>query len=208
MAAIDKMYLRKWEDYVEFKKWCEAQPPLTDKYGKKERITEYLYEYDEPFTREMPVFMAPCYVDAYVIRNCPLEEMQKELKLHYGQSYDEIKAGKLYNKPTTNEMPIFIGYHCTMTKWPGKKYNRPIIGDLQVEIDVPDDLPYMWYNNSTDTWDFCDEYVISEWVSSVAYVRTIKTLKRKIRKWKLPAGTKVRAYGRYVGEDWEFIVKL
>ena len=207
MAGIDKMFLRKWEDYVEFKKWCEAQPQLIDKYGKKERITEYLYQYDEPFTREMPVFMAPCYVDAYVIRNCPLEEMQKELKLHYGQSYEDIKAGKLYIKPTTDSI-YYIGRHVTMTKWPGKKYNRPVIGNLHIDIDVPDDLPYMWYNDSTNTWDFCDEYVISDCVSSATWVRTIKALKRKIRKWRLPIGTVVKASGRYVGEDWEFIVKL
>lgn len=201
------MYLRKWEDYVEFKKWCEAQPPLVDKYGKKERITEYLYEYDEPFTREMPVFKAPCYVDAYVIKNCPLEEMQKELRLHYSSAYDDIKAGKMYASPRT-DINYVPGRHVKMLYWPGKKYNRPVRSRLWVSIELPEYVDnHMWHNDS-GTWDFCDEYVISDGVSSVAFADTIKGLIRKIRKWKFPVGTKVRADGNYVGEYWEFIVKL
>ena len=101
MAGIDKMYMSSWKDYSDFKKWCEEQPLLEDKYGNKESITEYVYDYlEEDFTCvELPVFKAPCYVDAYVIRNCPLDAMQSQLKLHYGDSYEDIKAGKEYTKP-------------------------------------------------------------------------------------------------------------
>lgn len=64
----------------------------------------------------------------------------------------------------------------------------------------------MWYNKDTDTWDFMDEFVISKWKSNTTYAKTITGLKRKIRKWKLPIGSKVRVSGRYVGENYEFII--
>ena len=38
MAAIDKIYVNSWDEYIQFKKWCEEQPPLLDKYGKKCKI--------------------------------------------------------------------------------------------------------------------------------------------------------------------------
>lgn len=64
----------------------------------------------------------------------------------------------------------------------------------------------MWHSEDTNTWDFMDEFVISNWTSNTAHVKTITALKRKIRKWKLPIGTKVCVIGRYVGEKYEFIV--
>ena len=65
----------------------------------------------------------------------------------------------------------------------------------------------MWYNGESDTWDFHDEYVIGGWVSSCAFVSTIKSLKRKIIKWKLPVGTKIIVTGRYVADEYQFIIK-
>lgn len=63
------------------------------------------------------------------------------------------------------------------------------------------------YGLRFDEWDFCDEFVIDyEWGSSSAMVKTISALKRRIPKWKLPVGTKVRATGRYIGDEWEFLV--
>jgi hypothetical protein len=37
--------------------------------------------------------------------------------------------------------------------------------------------------------------------------KTIKSLMRNIRKWKLPKGSIVTAHGRYVGEEYEFLIK-
>lgn len=86
MAAIDKIYVLTLEQYNKFKEWCGQQPPLTDKYGTKVSIMGYVYDYDEDFEPEhdFPVFNAPYYVDAYVIRNCPLGYIQEELMLNYG----------------------------------------------------------------------------------------------------------------------------
>lgn len=95
MAAIDKIYVKTWEEYSQFRDWCKAQPKLKDKYGKEESITAYLYKHCRENWNtdcEKPIFMAPYYVDAYVIRNCPLDFIQKELMVNYGHwSQERIK---------------------------------------------------------------------------------------------------------------------
>ena len=85
MAAIDRIYVDKFEDYLIFKEWCEKQPKLKDKYGTECSISDYLYKW-ESFEDEgaYPIFSAPYYIDAYLIRNCPFDFIQDELKLNYG----------------------------------------------------------------------------------------------------------------------------
>ena len=84
MAAIDKIYLKDYEEYKKFYEWCKEQPPIEDKYGKKVTLVSQIYHYDEPFYGCHPVAMLPYYLDAYLIRNCPIESVQKELMLNYG----------------------------------------------------------------------------------------------------------------------------
>ena len=260
MAAIEKIYLNK-DDYFAFKEWCKNQPPLHDKYGKDARITDYLWNIDNESWKDdnesRPVMMAPYYVDAYIIRNCPIKGVQEELQLHYGywsqerireyyenvknynpdkdgspywakladfifnddgtmsikglekSSYEEILDGELYTLPYRSN--VEYGTHFKLVKSPnGKKtipFERPLEGSWWVNVENADNkYDFMWYNKDTDTWDFGDEYVISKWKSDTAYVKTITALKRKIRKWKLPIGTKVRVSGRYVDEKYEFVI--
>ena len=84
MAAIDKIYVNTYEEYLQFKEWCKQQPKLKDKYGVEASLLDYLYKYDSPFKGNHPIFNAPYYLDAYVIRNCPLSFIQEELMLNYG----------------------------------------------------------------------------------------------------------------------------
>lgn len=213
MAAIDKIYVTSLKQYDEFAEWCKQQPMLTDKYGYSESITKYLYP--RPTSdHEYPVFMAPYFVDAYVIRNCPLDYIQDELKINYGSIYDDIKAGKWYTKPTTDEEYV-AGKHCTIIKIPdmGGRCNRPYKSkSWWVDLVLPEGMTYMMYHThgkrKPDTWDFSDEYVIDyKWASSTAHIKTIKALTRLIcTKWKLPVGTIVRATGRYIGDDYKILV--
>lgn len=219
MAAIDKIYVRSYDEYLQFKDWCKEQPKMTDKYGRNESLSSYIYDWDEDSfndTNSRPIFMAPFYVDAYVIRNCPFEFIQNEYKVNYGgynpnfgeeaTSYNKIKAGELYASATT-DCEYEVGKHCRCTKHPLYHYNRPYKAKYwDVEVDAPEGLPFMWFNEDTKTWDFCDEYVISRWKSSMCHIKTIKALMRKIRKWKLPVGTRIQVYGRYVEDTYEFVV--
>lgn len=254
MAAIDKIYVNSWKEYIQFKEWCALQLPLLDKYGKSVKITEYLCRYDKPFEGCHPIFIAPYYVDAYVIRNCPFDFIQKELMINYGHwsqeriksfyndvinwkegecpywakkedfifhedgtvelrgleesSYEKILKGELYSTPFT-DYTYTIGKHFKCIKHPKEMFNRPFkMKSWFVDVITPEGAPYMWYHIDLNTWDFADEFVLSEWNSSTAHVKTIRALKRLIIKWNLPVGTKIRATGRYTFDDYEFIVKL
>lgn len=203
MAAIDKIYINGYENYTKFIKWCEEQPKIKDKYGKECSLMDYVYKHKD-FGEECRIaFTGPYYLDAYLIRNCPFDFIQKELKLNYGYSYLEIKEGNLYSTPFTT-YEYTIGKHFNCTAHPPIKYNRPVRGPWFISVYPPEH--FMWYHDKTDTWDFSDEFVKCEWSSSTAFIKTIKSLKRKILKWKLPVGTMVQVLGRYVEERYLFEV--
>lgn len=94
MAAIDRIYVDTWEEYIQFKEWCEQQPSLLDKYGKSVKISDYLITgWNKEDWEYHPIFSAPYYVDAYVIRNCPFDFIQRELMINYGfWSQERIKS--------------------------------------------------------------------------------------------------------------------
>lgn len=303
MAAIDKIYLKSFETFTEFKKWCEAQPPIKDKYGRDDKISNYLfYGWDEPKYWENdnchPVMNAPYYIDSYIIRNCPIEEVQKELMLNYGHKtqedlrkiydtiknrkpeiqklideangdwsklpngtlandldywywsiddfnidengvisiksvgksdYEKIMNGELYASPSCDKYER--GKHFRIIKTPtmysGRKCNYPTPVRIKkglkytptwsISIKLPDyvDEIYMDWNSHSDskfpigTWDFVSEHVLSYdgWSSSITGCKSIRALTKRITKWNLPVGTIIEAQGRYVGEEYEIIVK-
>ena len=213
MAAIDKIYINTLEQYDEFKAWCEQQPAIKDKYDKEVLLTKYLYDKpsQQPDT-DFAVIMCPYYLDAYLIRNCPFEYIQKELKLNYGSSYEDIKNWKLYRKPTTDAL-YEIGTHYTCIKRPYYgNANKPIKGNWFIEVQLPSHIDhFIWYHEiksgSIGTWDFSDEFVDCTWTSSAATCKTVMSLRKRIKKWKLPIGSKVKLTGRYVDEEYVFLIK-
>lgn len=274
MAAIDKIYLSSYEEFCEFKNWCEKQPKLKDKYDNEVSILDYFYDFwDSPKYWEEeekchPVFCAPYYVDAYLIKNCPLEYVQKELMLNYGywsqerikryyedvknwngdgecpywakledfitledgtmtikglekSDYEKIKDGELYNSPTL-EGKYEAGTHFKITKLPfyrvkckypmryRSKSGLRIQPLWDVSIETPGDCESMWWHDrgKIGTWDFSSEFVTDHnWSSSSTWCPSLKSIKRRILKWKLPIGTIVRLQGRYVGEEYEIVIK-
>ena len=255
MAAIDKIYVDSFEKYKLFKDWCMTQPKLKDKYGKETSLIDYVFKYTEwTDGAVLPVCNNPYYIDAYLIRNCPFDFIQKELMLSYGKwsqddikeahdivmkrggekcesgvyhwlskedfsivdgkislnkesDYDLIKAGKLYATPQTNKK-YKVGKSFKIVKCPKQQYNRPYkCKRWFVDVEVPEELGYVWYHSNTNTWDFSEEFVIDEWNSSMCIeFKTIKAIKRAILKWKLPVGAIVTCTGRYVEDTYEFKV--
>lgn len=293
MAAIDKIYIG-WKDYVALKTWCDEQPSIVDKYGKKTYLRDWLWQLDEKsFMNEngtyyvRPVMNNPYYIDAYIIRNCPIDAVQRELMTNYGHKtqddlremynvvknrkpeiqkliddangdypdfpkdfkiddtaywwlnvddfiidennnitikdagesdYELIKKNMLFATPDTDKYER--GKHFKMIKMPdcykGNVCQRPMCGTWMIDVKLPeyvDELFMSWHAHSdakfsVGTWDFASEFVISHdgWSSSATNCKTIHALKRRITKWNLPIGTIVRAIGRYVGEEYEFIV--
>ena len=119
--------------------------------------------------------------------------------------YDLIKAGKLYATPYTNKK-YKVGRSFKTLIHPHEHNNRPFKHKRWfVDINTPEELGYMWYHSNTNTWDFSEEFVISDWTSSCcSKYKTIKAIKRAILKWKLPVGTIVTCVGRYVDDIYEF----
>ncbi|MBP3732506.1 MAG: hypothetical protein J6I84_04595 [Bacilli bacterium] len=48
MAGIDKTYFKKWEQYLEVKKWVESVGIVTDDYGNRLNPKNYLWEWTKP----------------------------------------------------------------------------------------------------------------------------------------------------------------
>lgn len=254
MAAIDKIYIDSFEKYKLFKDWCMTQPKIKDKYGKETSLIDYVVKYTEEWKDGvvLPVCNNPYYIDAYLIRNCPFDFIQKELMICYGKwtqedieeaydivmkrgggkceygachwlskedfsiidgeislnkesDYDLIKAGKLYATPQTNKK-YKVGKSFRIIKCPKQQYNKPYNRKKWlVDVEVPEELGYVWYHSNTNTWDFTEEFVIDEWSSSMCIeFKTIKAIKRAILKWKLPVGAIVTCTGRYDSDTYIF----
>ena len=254
MAAIDKIYIDSFEKYKLFKDWCKTQPKIKDKYGKETSLIDYVVKYTEEWKDGvvLPVCNNPYYIDAYLIRNCPFDFIQKELMLSYGKwsqddikeaydivmkrgggkcesgichwlskedfsiidgkislnketDYDLIKAGKLYATPQTNKK-YEVGKSFQIIKCPQQHYNRPYKSKRWfVDVDIPKEFGFLWYHSNTNTWDFCEEFVISDGSSSCCTkYKTIKAIKNAIIKWKLPIGTIVTCTGRYDSDTYIF----
>lgn len=94
MAAIDKIYVKSYEELVQFRNWLKEQPKLKDKYGKEVSLLSYFFDWwDDPKCWKEgsahPIYSAPYYVDAYIIRNCPFDYIQKALMYNYGHDTQE-----------------------------------------------------------------------------------------------------------------------
>ena len=128
-----------------------------------------------------------------------------KISINIESDYDLIKAGKLYSTPCTNKN-YKVGKSFKIIKCPKQYYNRPFkCKRWFVDIDVPKELGFMWYHENTNTWDFSEEFVISDWTSSCCTkYKTIKAIKRAILKWGLPVGTIVKCTGRYVDDTYIF----
>lgn len=129
-----------------------------------------------------------------------------KISLNQGNTdYDLIKSGKLYTTPYSNKK-YKVGKTFKILICPQQYNNRPFKRKRWiVYINVPEELGYMWYHQNTNTWDFSEEFVISDWTSSCCTkYKTIKAIKRAILKWKLPVGTIVTCTGRYVDDTYKF----
>lgn len=117
--------------------------------------------------------------------------------------YMKIKDGELYTSPKRNTYEY--GKHFKCIRHPSRHYNKPFKCQRWfITVDTPYD--YMWYHQNHNSWDFADEFVISAWSSNTAHVKTIRALKRLMLKWKLPVGTIVLVTGRYIFDEYKFII--
>lgn len=223
MAAIDKTYVNTWKDWKEITDWMKSferklpngsvvkgenflyYPDIT-----KEEIENWLKE-----QKEIPVMNTSWTMDYFLIRECPLEIVQNRMQSVYSKKeYEAIKNG-------TSEYDKFVrpvgGKHLKLIKkpkyWKPYKYlwNGKLCKDrFVVEIDLPEEYgKYSWYYDDIDYWSIPYELIAGSFTSSaIIYCNTHKALIRKILKWNLPIGTKVKvSFFRFQGGACEFIVK-
>ena len=98
MAALDKIYVETYEQADQFRNWCKVHT-ISDKYGVVKPLTYWVFKEIDKWdwsSGSHPIFMAPRPVDYYVIRNCPFDFVQKEMKVNYSREYDDIRNAERY----------------------------------------------------------------------------------------------------------------
>ncbi len=219
MAAIDKTYVTNWNDYVEIRDWCIAQGSVTDDYGNHFSPIDFLIEYEEKDfenINERPIWNTPTYFDIYLIRNCPIELIQKRLKEQYGggwskTAFNENNDNNLYYQIKNRTSP-YDTYKRNGTKGNLKfsiikksYFNRFKDDDLTWFITVYE--PDMNYNSEDNAW--YSHYECKEWSSNAAYMRgslSKSKLRRLLNRWNFPDGTIIRFCGdwhRYIQKEFE-----
>lgn len=219
MAGIDKIYVSNWQDFCEVRDYFRSTV-YDCANGTKCRLINYLYEYDEnditpdffDGRKSIPVTNTPYGVDYLLHKYCPIKVVQEYLQHHYFDQYwDEFEKWDR-NGGTKVKM-----LECS--KW--GKLNKPFKFHQKA-------LWFVW----VETPVYCEEYGefisehptyysnVNEWVYDKDLTfyevenswygckfKTIKSVIRNIRKWKLPKGSIVGVHGRYQGEHYKFVVK-
>lgn len=204
MAAIDKTYTNSYKEYKEFKDWADTQY-LTFHDGHKVRIGNWVWEYvEEDFVHgEIPIMNTPTWLDVYLIQNCKSEFVLDRMRSVYGEDeFEKFLSVDLTGKPPKEfqqNRKIVIKSN-KRTKFP--LHNKPYFKQGTWWIQCYDKF---WYNDNTKTWVSHDNYYPHN--TNTSHVKSIKSLVRHLRKQYLPKGIKFSISGRYVGEDYDAIIK-
>ena len=209
MAAIDKTYTNKWEEYCEYRDWAMGQKFICPN-GDIISPIDYLFQWkkeDFEDERYLPIMNTPYSLDYFLIKHCPVRFVHDRLREVYDSEYiDSILNG-------TSEWDTFTkegkyGTHFKVKQYPKfGKVNRPYEYNywfVRLEEGCDENL---WYDEDKNRWTW--RYELHEsggWTSNVAHIKTIGALKRMLLDWKLPKGTIVKATGRYTFDDYEFLI--
>lgn len=225
MAAIDKTYIKTYNQYKEVYDWCkDIIVTFNDKISFKP--FDFICKYTEddfnqlPENGELVLWNTPYYMDRWLIRNCPIDFIQKRLKEQYGNDYDDIKNGncemyernglgkdihfKVIKKPYIYNRFNFL-YRDRQNQLRVYKENRKGIWQISIE----DEDNYWYYNEKHDYWT--NEIEGFPFDSSTCIIKkknlNIKSIYRYLRKWNLPAGIKITIDNVRFDFGWELITK-
>lgn len=223
MAAIDKTYVNKYQDYVDYCEWAKSTVYVLPS-GQK--ITPYSYVYEdleEEWFKDgkyHPIMNTDNTIDYYLIKFCPFDFVQERLKDVYGEEfYNAVKGGyseydTFVKKPYigTGKIAMVTNKGRKMKLWPWKNRikNKKVYG-FWVHVYAPKylfdaDVWYktMWWSNKAQNFLWPNE--LGTISSNVYYkrVKTVKSLVRWLKKLNLPKGAIVEAKGKFVGELWKF----
>ena len=221
MAGIDKIYVNNWKDFCEVRNYF-MNTEFVANNGTKCVLKNYMYDVEHitkdffDGKREVPVTNTPCKVDYYLAMYCPVKAVQEYLDRAYRRDWKNVDEWKEYI--TFDRNP---GNKVKIIKYPkfgkiNKALNQRFGWQIQVKTPILSNFTfftkqsyeYPEYYGDTNQWiyDYELEFPIDKSWGLCNY-KTIKSLIRNIRKWKLPKGSIVIAQGRYEGERYEFLIK-
>lgn len=205
MAAIDKTYTNKWEEYCEYRDWAMGQKFVCPN-GDIIRPIDYLYRWNkEDFDGEkyLPIMDTPYSLDYFLIKHCPVKFVRKRMR----QVYDDEYISSIENG--TSEYDTFTkagkyGTRFKVIKQPKVKVNLPYLS-CNWFVSAGGRGVHLVYNEDKNRWYWPQElHESGRWISGMAHIKTIKSLKRHMRKWKLPKGTIVTAWSGYDNLIYKF----
>lgn len=219
MAGIDKTYAKTWDEYKEVLDWCKSVGIVTDEYGN--RLYPYSWLYNTQLTETdfgkdelgndkwCTIWNTGSIQDLYIIRHCPCKVVQERMREVYHADYiqDVLDFNTEYDKfkRPENKDPHFTIMWKKRPKYKTKKVSWSIYaygenGKLY-EFDTPT------FDEYEDRWLFPYDTYYTEDYDYTKYFKgalTNRRIYRKLRKWGLPKGTKLRFIGFTKYEDFEF----
>lgn len=202
MAGIDKTYTKSWKEYKEVIDWAENTKFVCPNGQVLYPINSCYEASEESFDgeREIAIMNSSTTLDYFLIRECPLEVVQKRMREVYPKDYYEsVRNGTSDFDNFTKEGKIATKVKYNAKHAP-KKTTRG--GFYWVEAEC-EGMDYLWYDNYDDMWIWPNELGI--WNTNAAHsCHSLKALRRKILKWKLPKGTVVKAMDFTHGYEYEF----
>lgn len=218
MAAIDKTYAHTWEEYVSLVKWAKNTKFICPN-GMTLSPMGYIYEwsketYEESYNSfkekyldfefEFPVMNTSNAIDYFIIKECPLKFVQDRMKEVYSDEYIQSVLNGTSDYDTYKRGPI--GTKVKVIKYP-KFGNKGKLCEKKRGMKFIEVLgPNMRYNTEYDYWLSDSELGWYNCSMCNKKINSTKAMIRQIRKWKLPKGTKVSWSGRYIDNDFIFVV--
>lgn len=207
MAIIDKTYAKTWEEFESLVEWAKDKEFICPN-GMKLYPINYIYEYNKDYyeiSYEFPVMNTPKYMDYFLIKECPLDFVQNRMKEVYDGDYIR---NVLNGNSEFDTYKRDIGTKVKIIKY-SKFGNKGKLCEKKKRMKFIE-VDYLhcglYYNEVYDYWISLDE--LGYYTSNVCHknINSTKAMIRQIKKWKLPKGSVVIWSGRYVGNEFKFLV--
>lgn len=216
MASIDKFYTRNKEKARQLISFITnaGRVHIGSLNGTDYYLTpaNYLYiredeidQYD--WTTEHPLWNSPYAMDKWLWENCKDQDVLDDIKWKYGiedsMTKEEI-ANKFFVIPD-----VQFGTHFSILKKCPQCLRRTgkELWFIDVHYTSDNERSRYWFYNEDD--DMFVPYCIP-WTSSTMMTErkliNERSIKRFVRKYRLPVGSEVHFYGKYVGQEW--IIKI
>jgi hypothetical protein len=218
MAFIDRTYVNSYQQVLDFVNWAKDKKFVYNGYTFNP--LKWLYytieDYKEHFetqTTEMVLFSKSKSQDYVLIKHCPLDFIQEQLKHIYDIEYYSIKNGtSIFDTFNRNDISGQKVKCIKETDFGNKRFHyksrkRGKRSPLRYWVEINHPNYFLFYDENMDKWSIYKmELYNPSYLSSVCHkkIKTRKALIRNIRKWNLPKGSIVRWIGEYVGDDMEF----